>query len=185
MNPLDTFAEIKSTCELAFKHDSAGKTSTASTFRLLHALIRYNRPKNVVEIGCGEGWSTAWMLQALHENGSGHIEAFEPDPSSAENAVGLLSSMGSKLNATWNIRRIAIEEEIGRILADFVFLDLEPKENYTKAMANIEIERDGLLVAHDWKIASPVRDFADDLAGKQWDVTTLAGERGMVIARRR
>ena len=182
---LTGFAKIQDTCERRFPPASTGKTSTISTFKLLHALICYNRPKHAIEIGCGDGWSTAWMLDALDSIGGGHIDAFEPDTALAVHAGTLLSSMTVNRSATWKIHAIEVEKHVGRMLADFVFLDLDPKENYSTAMLNIEIERDGLLVAHDWKIASPVRDFADELDQMCWDVVRLAGERGMVIARRR
>ena len=40
---------------------------------LLYALIRRERPVNIVELGSGLGVSTFWMAQAVKENGSGKI----------------------------------------------------------------------------------------------------------------
>ncbi|KOX11017.1 class I SAM-dependent methyltransferase [Nocardiopsis sp. NRRL B-16309] len=44
---------------------------------ITYLLLRHNTPATVVEIGTAHGWSTAWILHALHDNGTGHLHSFD------------------------------------------------------------------------------------------------------------
>lgn len=44
---------------------------------LTYLLLRDERPETVVEISPCGGWSTAWILNALRDNGSGHLHSFD------------------------------------------------------------------------------------------------------------
>ncbi|WP_224387643.1 class I SAM-dependent methyltransferase [Pseudonocardia sp. ICBG1293] len=44
---------------------------------ITYLLLRHHRPSQVVEIGTYYGWSTAWILSALRDNGSGHLSSFD------------------------------------------------------------------------------------------------------------
>lgn len=41
--------------------------------KILYGLIRSMKPASIVEIGCYRGYASAWMAQALKENGSGRL----------------------------------------------------------------------------------------------------------------
>ncbi len=43
---------------------------------LTYLRIRSGRPSHVVQVGCRDGWSTAWMLRALRDNGHGTLHSF-------------------------------------------------------------------------------------------------------------
>lgn len=43
---------------------------------LTYLRIRSRRPSHVVQVGCREGWSTAWILRALRDNGHGMLHSF-------------------------------------------------------------------------------------------------------------
>ncbi len=42
-----------------------------------YLLLRHARPAHVVELGTFHGWSTTWILRALHDNGSGRLHSFD------------------------------------------------------------------------------------------------------------
>ncbi|GAB2486403.1 class I SAM-dependent methyltransferase [Nocardiopsis aegyptia] len=57
---------------------------TATTPRLddleaeiTYLLLRHNTPATVLQIGTGHGWSTTWILHALHDNDTGHLHSFD------------------------------------------------------------------------------------------------------------
>jgi predicted O-methyltransferase YrrM len=43
---------------------------------ITYLLLREDRPETVVEIGAFHGWSTTWILQALRDNGTGHLYSY-------------------------------------------------------------------------------------------------------------
>ncbi|MFE0251384.1 class I SAM-dependent methyltransferase [Streptomyces sp. NPDC059010] len=44
---------------------------------ITYLLLRESRPETVVEIGTFHGWSTTWILQALRDNGTGHLHSYD------------------------------------------------------------------------------------------------------------
>jgi hypothetical protein len=44
---------------------------------ITYLLLREYKPAHVVEIGTFYGWSTTWILSALRDNGSGHLDSFD------------------------------------------------------------------------------------------------------------
>lgn len=44
---------------------------------LTYLLLRQERPETVVEMSPCGGWSTAWILNALHDNGCGRLVSFD------------------------------------------------------------------------------------------------------------
>lgn len=44
---------------------------------ITYLVLREARPETVVEIGTFHGWSTTWILQALRDNGSGHLYSYD------------------------------------------------------------------------------------------------------------
>ncbi|GAB3998442.1 hypothetical protein GCM10029992_24240 [Glycomyces albus] len=43
---------------------------------LTYLRIRSEQPSHVVQVGCRDGWSTAWILRALRDNGHGTLHSF-------------------------------------------------------------------------------------------------------------
>lgn len=58
---------------------------------LLYALVRQTKPNLVVECGAGEGYSSAFIAQALADNGFGLLASFEQDPEYLERAANKLT----------------------------------------------------------------------------------------------
>jgi predicted O-methyltransferase YrrM len=44
---------------------------------ITYLLLRATKPAAVVELGTFHGWSTSWILNALRDNGSGHLHSFD------------------------------------------------------------------------------------------------------------
>ena len=44
----------------------------------LYLFTRHLKPKLVVEIGCGSGWSSSWTLRALQDNAHGKLISIDP-----------------------------------------------------------------------------------------------------------
>jgi predicted O-methyltransferase YrrM len=44
---------------------------------LTYLLVRDSRPARIVEIGTFHGWSTSWLLRALADNGTGHLDSYD------------------------------------------------------------------------------------------------------------
>jgi predicted O-methyltransferase YrrM len=44
---------------------------------LTYLRLRELRPSAVMELGAFHGWSTTWMLRALHDNGTGHLHSYD------------------------------------------------------------------------------------------------------------
>jgi predicted O-methyltransferase YrrM len=44
---------------------------------ITYLLLRYFRPGHVVEIGSLHGWSTSWILRALHDNDNGRLTTLD------------------------------------------------------------------------------------------------------------
>jgi len=58
-----------------------GRTSAAQfddiACEITYLLLREERPETVVEISPCGGWSTSWILNALRDNGCGHLTSFD------------------------------------------------------------------------------------------------------------
>lgn len=44
---------------------------------ITYLLLRHVRPEVVTELGALDGWSTSWMLRALHDNGGGRLRSYD------------------------------------------------------------------------------------------------------------
>lgn len=51
-----------------------------ASFLIYYALVRLLKPDNVVETGVASGGSSAWILQALEQNGSGQLTSIDLPP---------------------------------------------------------------------------------------------------------
>lgn len=83
-----------------------------------YLLVRELRPRRVVEIGAGHGWSTSWLLRALSDNGYGTLETY---------AAAAHTRMPAELTSRWrchhgDVRAIAAAdpESVDHLLIDAV-----------------------------------------------------------------
>jgi len=115
---------------------------------LLQSLVLASKPELVIETGTGRGYTSAFIADALVENGFGKLITFEPDPKFAEEARANLAGMPVEVvnapSSTYTGRD-----------PDFLFLDSGPE--YRKDEIERWLSRPGLLVAvHDANRAYPL-----------------------------
>ena len=160
--------------------------TTTGVHWFLYGLVRLHQPELVVEIGTCRGDATAYLARAVLHNGHGRVEGYEARPD-------LQQQTRAKINA-------AVGEDAPVIIhgpfplngggpqiqADFVFLDLDPKRDYYRALNNLCLPPGGLLIAHDLTYppdAKTVHGFGLHLREQGYEVLELPQERGLVVAR--
>ncbi len=72
----------------------AGPFREAGTATLLRQLVLAAGPLNVLQAGCPDESSTAWIAAALRENGRGRVVCCEPDTVRAEVAAAAVEKAG-------------------------------------------------------------------------------------------
>lgn len=100
----------------------------------LYVIPRLLRPKMVVETGCFTGWDSAVLLQALHDNGEGHLYTIDlPAEEGRFSQVGRNSSLPADLSpgflvpdafrSRWSLIIGDARQELPRLLGEFENLD--------------------------------------------------------------
>ncbi|KUN53985.1 methyltransferase [Streptomyces canus] len=86
---------------------------------ITYLLLRETRPETVVEIGTFHGWSTTWILQAVKDNGSGHLYSYDIVDHVVRNVPEQLSA------GRWTFTQGDARENLEKIpdTADFLFID--------------------------------------------------------------
>lgn len=126
----------------------------SSTGRLLEILARLRRPKRVLEIGSGAGYSTLWLMKGVEPEGI--LDAIDANPT----AIRALEQTAEKAGLQGQIR---IHE--GRALDvlhtmkeayDFVFIDAA-KEEYPRYLDEaLRLTRPGsMITAHNMFMSLP------------------------------
>ena len=88
---------------------------------LTYLLVREHRPEKVVEIGTFYGWSTMWLLNAIKDNGTGHLHSFDI----TDNVV---RSVPEDLSADrWTFTKGDVRQEVTKIPedTDYLFIDAD------------------------------------------------------------
>ena len=142
----DALREHDAVIDLYRHHTDALREAREAQRRLLHAgrglrprlgdieaeltylLIRGRRPRRLVQIGAGSGWSTSWLLRALTDNGEGELHSYGPGPAVCPYGPGPATCSYDAGPATWNlpaVRRWTAHElpEIAGLDADLLFID--------------------------------------------------------------
>jgi hypothetical protein len=119
---------IRAECLALAARKQIGGFTWGGFAEVCYAICRLNRPTTVVETGVAFGWTSAFMLAALQENGHGHLfsvdlPAFRPGAASIAGAV-----VPERLRARWTLRLgsqqqvlPAVLEQAGRV--DFFHYD--------------------------------------------------------------
>lgn len=84
--------------------------------RLLYGLTRAVKPQIVVETGVAHGVSTAFILQALRENGAGRLHSIDLPPLAvdADRFVGTL--VPEDIRDRWTLHRGSVQRLLPRVL---------------------------------------------------------------------
>ncbi|MFI5549145.1 class I SAM-dependent methyltransferase [Streptomyces sp. NPDC051738] len=86
---------------------------------ITYLLLRGSRPETVVEIGTFHGWSTTWILQALRDNGTGHLHSYDITDNVVRGVPAQLA------RGHWTFTQGDARENLAKIpdTADFLFVD--------------------------------------------------------------
>ncbi|WP_128433911.1 class I SAM-dependent methyltransferase [Streptomyces cyaneus] len=86
---------------------------------ITYLLLRESRPETVVEIGTFHGWSTTWILQALRDNGTGHLHSYDITDNVVRGVPDHLST------GRWTFTQGDARENLAKMpdAADFLFID--------------------------------------------------------------
>ncbi|MBC9731328.1 class I SAM-dependent methyltransferase [Streptomyces sp. TRM68367] len=86
---------------------------------ITYLLLRETRPETVVEIGTFHGWSTTWILRALHDNGTGHLYSYDIVDHVVREVPQQLAA------GHWTFTQGDARENLPKIpdTADFLFID--------------------------------------------------------------
>lgn len=97
---------------------------TETVGRFLNMLIKIHKPKNILEIGCANGYSTIWMADAAKTVG-GMIHSIDfSRPSMAEAKNNLLESgLSDSVNFIFDNALKVIPKLSSDLRFDFVFID--------------------------------------------------------------
>ena len=123
--------------------------SNPLSMRLLYALVRGCQAERVLEIGCGLGYSAAWLAEAVGPRGE--VETIERDPLHADLAGEMLKETG--LDDRIQILRGEANEVVKalngryRLIYDDAWFMEEPK--YLERVVDL-LRPGGLLVMANW-----------------------------------
>jgi predicted O-methyltransferase YrrM len=86
---------------------------------ITYLLVRASRPATVVEIAPDRGWSTTWLLEALRDNGTGHLCSYDVNDYSTRAVPADLAS------GRWTFTLGDVTQPPDRLPAsiDYLFLD--------------------------------------------------------------
>jgi len=148
--------------------------------RVVYALARAIRPEHIVETGVCYGVTTGYLLQALHENGAGHLHSIDLPPlgENADLFVGCL--IPEELKRRWTLHRGSsrrllpgILQKQGRIQM-FVHDSLHTRANMRREFCTV------------WPFMSPGSILvSDDIEGNSAfaELASMSGiERLLVLA---
>ncbi|KUO21296.1 class I SAM-dependent methyltransferase [Streptomyces dysideae] len=95
---------------------------------ITYLLLRESRPETVVEIGTFHGWSTTWILQALRDNGTGHLHSYDVVDHVVRNVPLPLST------GRWTFTQGDVRENLEKIpdTAEFLFVDADHSARFAR-----------------------------------------------------
>lgn len=138
---------------------------------LLYLIVRAAVPRRVVETGVRPGYSTAWLLSALHANGEGELISLGPGPTSGRSPgvrdVTVGQFVPPALRTRWTLALGNSEERLREILAgsssvDLFFYDNGPiaaRARFELRAAWEALSPRGILLAHHIDANSAWTDF--------------------------
>ncbi|GAA4995470.1 class I SAM-dependent methyltransferase [Pseudonocardia tropica] len=95
---------------------------------LTYLLLRHHRPSQVVEVGTYYGWSTTWILSALRDNGSGHLQSFDL----VDHVCGTVPEELS--TGRWTFHLGDLRETVEKVPADtgYLFVDADHGRRFAR-----------------------------------------------------
>ena len=86
---------------------------------LTYLLVRDTKPERIVEIGTFHGWSTSWLLRALADNGTGHLQSYDI----VDHVLGTIPGELSADRWTFHHGDVRAAANLRPSRIDFLFID--------------------------------------------------------------
>ena len=144
-------------------------------YSAIYALVRLLRPEKVVETGVADGATSAYILQALEDNGRGHL--YSIDLPSARLPPGKMPGwiVDGALRRRWTLRIGASSALLQPLLNELGPIDVflhDSLHTYDNMLFEYRtawpfLRTGGLLLSHDVGRNSAFFDFASEV-GKRW-----------------
>jgi hypothetical protein len=158
--------------------------------QVMRAVVRIVRPERAVETGVAQGVTTAVTLQAMAENGAGHLYSVDvPPPIADDGYVGSL--VPERLRSRWTLRTGLSRDELPPLLAELGTIDLflhDAEHRYESQMEEYDeawprLRAGGVLVTDD--VDTPAfMDFAARVGGTPFLIGTASSKSGVGLMRK-
>jgi len=155
------YSFLKELKEYGIKNDIPNVSE--DTGRFLNALVRMKRPKNILEIGCANGYSTIWMAEAAKNVGA-KIHAIDKSRPTFEQAKINIpkAGFGDVVEFHFGDAISVINSFSPELMFDFVFVDGE-KRSYLDFWKTVEprLTKNGVALFDDMVLfPEKTRDFS-------------------------
>jgi hypothetical protein len=136
---------------------------------MLYGAMKHQRPGSIVELGTGQGYSTAWMLLGLEENEYGHIWSCDIVPADSP----IWSQIGLKADRLTYFSNDPVETLANKFppMIDFIFCDAPV--DYSWLLPRLSLH--GSIVIH-----GKLREFDEN----EWKYEQISEGCGVTIATR-
>lgn len=133
-----------------------------------YQLARTLGATRVFEMGSGFGYSTAWLAQAVKENGGGEVHHVVRDPELSRQAQEHLSAMGFEGIVKYTIGEAIQTLHSSKGPFDLIFMDIQ-KTDYPKALSGIynRLRLGGLLLIDNMLWSGRIFDEQDQTPATQ------------------
>jgi len=117
--------------------------------RAIWCLVRHLRPTNIVETGVAHGFTSRFILEALHRNGSGHLWSIDLPPlnPTLQKQVGV--AVGERFSDRWTYIRGSSRRRLPDLLSRLGQIELFVHDSlHTERNVRFELDR-------AWKVLRP------------------------------
>jgi predicted O-methyltransferase YrrM len=159
---------------LAVHPGGAGGQMT-SEYSAIYALIRLLRPQHVVETGVADGATSAYILQALEDNGGGHLYSIDVPSERLPPGKQPGWIIDAALRHRWTLRIGPSDELLRPLLHELGSIDVflhDSLHTYDNMLFEYRtawpfLRTNGLFLSHDVGRNTAFFDFAREV-GKRW-----------------
>ncbi len=179
----DLLNYLKELREYGVRNDIPNVTDQVGRF--LNMLIQIHKPKNILEIGCANGYSTIWMAEAAEKLGA-KVHAVDHSKPTYEEALRNIpeAGFGSVVEFHFGDARDVIPSMT--VSFDMVFVDGQ-KANYLEFFKTVEpkLNAGAVLVFDDMmafpKKTKPFSDYLESLEGFQHLLIPIDADDGILL----
>jgi len=162
------------TARLAVHPDGFGG-QMMSEYSAIYALIRLLRPATVVETGVADGTTSAYILQALDDNGRGHLYSIDLPSERLPPGAAPGWIVDASLRHRWTLRIGASRQLLEPLLSELGSIDVflhDSLHTYDNMLFEYRaawpfLHDDGLFLSHDVGRNAAFFDFAREV-GMRW-----------------